>query len=236
MITIFPPPGAFPRPSGFRSLVSDSEGRYVIGEVPHQHSVVLKAASPHPRRLQPCAAALTMGADGVSTSSSSPPRRPAGRSKALQPSPAWSMRQRPPKADGPLQTQLSGTKQCVGRVSSRTHRRTDANGRYELCRLPSVDIVSDGCVVAFADGRSSWSGLLNPRTDMIVDINLPRLALPRVSWGTATNSEWSSRTVQVHSTNNTGEPREMCAFSAGPDVLGRDRRDQDRALGWFPRR
>ena len=70
MITIFPPPGAFPR-SGFRSVVSDSEGRYVIGEVPHQHSVVLKAASPYtPGRLQPCAAALTMGADAVLATSS----------------------------------------------------------------------------------------------------------------------------------------------------------------------
>lgn len=180
MITIFPPPGAFPRPSGFRSLVSDSEGRYVIGEVPHQHSVVLRAASPYtPGRSQPCAAALTMGADAVLDVElvSSPTTR-----RTIQGSPTISGVVYQTTAEGrrPIADAAVGYEAvCWTGEFPYAWTRTDANGRYELCRLPSVDIVSDGCVVAFAAGRSSSSGLLNPRADMIVDIDLSRMPLPR---------------------------------------------------------
>ena len=179
LITIFPPPGVFPRPSGFRSVVSDSAGRYVIGEVPHQHSVVLKAASPYTLgSLQPCAAALTLGADAVLDVEllSSPTTR-----RTIQGSPTISGVVYETTAEGrrPIADAAVGYEAvCWTGEFPNAWTRTDANGRYELCRLPSVDIVADGCIVAFAAGRSSASGPLNPRGDMTVDIDLPRLPFP----------------------------------------------------------
>jgi len=180
MITIFPPPGVFPRPSGSRSVLSDSEGRYVVGEVPHQHSVVLKAEFPYATgRLQPCAAALTMDADArLDVELVASPRTP----RTIQGSPTISGVVYETSAEGrrPLAGADVGYEAgCWTGEFPSAWTKTDLNGRYELCRLPSVEIVSNGCVTAFAAGRSSSSGLLNPRADMIVDIDLPPLPLPR---------------------------------------------------------
>ena len=180
LITIFPPPGTYPRPSGSRLVRSDSEGRYAIGEVPHQHSVVLNAADTYsPGRLQPCAAALTMGADAVLdlelVSSPTTPRTIQGSPTISGVVYETTAEGRRPIADAAVVYEAV----CWTGEFPNAWTRTDANGRYELCRLPSVDIVSDGCVVAFAAGRSFASGRLNPRADMIVDIDITRLPLSR---------------------------------------------------------
>ena len=173
LINIFPPPGIFPRPSSSRSSVSDSEGRYVVGDLPHRHAVVLTAGSPYVRgRLQPCAAPATMDADAVLdvelVSSATAPRTIHGSPTISGVVHEFSAEGRRPISGASVGYEAV----CWTGEFPHAWTETDSSGRYELCRLPSADIADSGCIVAFAAGRSAASRLLDVRGDMVIDIDL----------------------------------------------------------------
>ena len=171
-IAIYPPSGIFPRPGSFATAVTDAEGRYRVEDLSHGSSVVL--TTPRWSRSQPCGAAATIDAD---TSLDIELVSAPGVPRAIQGEPAISGIVYEDTAEGrrPVADAAVGNEAvCWTGYFAQAWTRTDADGRYELCRLPSPDIIghTDGCVTAFGKASTGQSGLLNIRGAMVVDIDL----------------------------------------------------------------
>lgn len=179
-MSLFAPPGVFPHETVLPPVLTDSEGRYRVPDLPHEYSVRLQAGTVYsPGWLHPCGAAATMNSDAVVDIEvvSSPEAARTIRDSPIISGVVYEMSAGGRRPIAGASVGYEGV--CWTGEFPNAWTRTDSNGRYELCRLSPPDVLGGGCITAFAGGGSGWSGLLSVRGDMVVDIEVTRPAAHR---------------------------------------------------------
>jgi hypothetical protein len=179
-ISLFAPPRVVPAETPLPQVITDADGRYVVHDLPHGYSVRLQAGTLfYPGWLHPCGAAALMNADAVVdievVDSAEAPR-------TIRDSPRISgvVYESTPEGRRPIAGASVGYEPlCWTGEFPSAWTRTDANGRYELCRLSPPAVFGAGCVNAFTPFASfttgegfGWSSVRISGADVVVDIEV----------------------------------------------------------------